>query len=157
MIIPREQFNELYHYGVKGMRWGVRRKRDVRKPFFPRGNDDYTGEGPTPEMKKAYGKGSESYISPAQATLRIKEEKKAEKKAKRQATLKKVLSTGWKVVSTLINPIALAVLPFRVISAGNKFIKNLFSENKETKAKSNSSNKKQPQPATISSLFKNGK
>lgn len=31
-IMPREKFNELYHYGVKGMKWGVRKKQVKAAP-----------------------------------------------------------------------------------------------------------------------------
>lgn len=62
------QANELYHYGVQGMKWGVRRYQN------PDGS--YTAEG-----LKRYGRSSSSGSSKSEVKAARKEQRKAEKEA----------------------------------------------------------------------------
>lgn len=95
---------ELYHYGVKGMHWGVRRYQNADGTLKPAGRKRYTDSG----------------TSSAKTTRGGKKQLTDEERAARNAKIKKAALTVGAVAATA----ALAYV-------GHKYVKHLDSETLE--------------------------
>ena len=93
-VQPRS--NELYHYGVPGMKWGVRKRRDAVS--IARGNR---------RSSSAYGNMNSSKAAYKQAKQAYKQAKKAERnspeaRAERAAKAKRAAKVGAAVAATAL-------------------------------------------------------
>lgn len=65
--------NELYHYGIKGMRWGVRRFQNKDGSYTAKGKKRYAGKGEQEhdDYKKAHSSKSVKTMSDAELRSRL--------------------------------------------------------------------------------------
>ena len=110
-------YNEIYHYGVKGMKWGIRKKYDTISTMFKRKNVDDDVEEHA-DYAKAHSKKSVKEMSDAelreinnrlnmeQQYARLTEQKS--KIASGLAFVGKVAATGTTIATLLENPTKIA-------------------------------------------------
>ena len=68
------EYNELYHHGIKGMKWGVRRYRNRDGSLTPAGRKRYSDSGSNnshEDYKKAHSKKSVKSMSDAELRSRL--------------------------------------------------------------------------------------
>lgn len=92
--------NELYHYGIRGMRWGVRRfqNKDGSLTSAGRKRQKSKGEEVHEDYKKAHSKKSVKSMSDAE----LKSVNNRLQMERQYATMTKKTSRGKKVVTALI-------------------------------------------------------
>ena len=110
-------YNEIYHYGVKGMKWGIRKKYDTISTMFKRKNVDDDVEEHA-DYARAHSKKSVKEMSDAelreinnrlnmeQQYARLTQQKS--KIASGLAFVGKVAATGTTIATLLENPTKIA-------------------------------------------------
>ena len=111
--------NELYHYGVKGMKWGIRRDRKPSSSY----NKNYT-EKQRKSDRTFYGQGAEKRINKrlnkghGLKSARHIEVQRRDKREARKKTAKKIARKGLRAAGRALTTIGSMLITDQVTTGG---------------------------------------
>ena len=114
-----EYYDYLAHFGIKGMKWGVRRYQNKDGSLTPAGKRRYSEDYSEKQRirdRKIYGKGAEKRINKRMLngesiqSARHDEVVRKEKKEQNKRRVKKVVKTTTKIATAVAVPVATAAI-----------------------------------------------